>query len=132
MTDESRRAAREAPACERHRLQHANGIANGAPCHYAVCHVRECDECFDAVFVAGNARVAALEAVAEALRIVLPMAKGYAAANPVGRNADMIAQAEDDLKDLDAKGESDDDEYDALCEESRQAMLAAKGEKENG
>ncbi len=112
MTDESRRAAREAPACERHRLQHANGITNGAPCHYAVCHARECDACFDAVFVAGNGRVAALNACAEALRFVLPMAKGYAAANPVGRNADMIAQAEDDLKDL--------------------AALDAKGEKENG
>jgi len=38
-----------------------------------------------------------LEAMAEALRLVLPMAKGYAAAHPVGSNALYIETAEQQL-----------------------------------
>lgn len=38
--------------------------------------------------------IAERDAAREELRVILPMAKGYAAANPVGRNAEKIAEAE--------------------------------------
>jgi len=43
---------------------------------------------------AAHALVARIEQLSEALSIILPMAKGYAHAHPVGSNAEKVAQAE--------------------------------------
>ena len=46
---------------------------------------------------------AEIAAVVEALVIVLPMAKGYAAEHPLGNNEAMVREAIDALADLEAK-----------------------------
>ena len=46
-----------------------------------------------------SARIARLE---EALRLVLPLAKGYAAEHPLGSNAAYVAEAENVLEGRDA------------------------------
>lgn len=57
-----------------------------------------CDQCFWFARIAGLlADRDELLAITEALRLILPMAKGYAAEHPVGGNQRYVKQAEDAL-----------------------------------
>lgn len=62
-------------------------------------HLSKCPTSGRLILAGGqDARVAALEAenarLREALRVILPMAKGYAHEHPVGNNAFMVQEAE--------------------------------------
>lgn len=56
-----------------------------------------------AMYEKAEAELAALRPVADHLRWILPMAKAYAAAFPVGRNQDMVDNAQDALATLDKR-----------------------------
>ena len=71
----------------------------GTPYEICQCfHSENIDEC------EANARlIAAAPELLEALVLVLPMAKGYAAEHPVGNNEAMVQEAIDALDALEAK-----------------------------
>jgi hypothetical protein len=83
------------------RLAHAEAALNA----------NDCREDAEAVYQARatlrerDAELARLRPCVEALAVVLPMAAGYAREHPVGRNAEMIAGAQEKLRAAEREGE---------------------------